>query len=190
MHKVRGNYSSFTGRSSENICSRTSEGAQETGGQKQDETQFITPKNGAFMSFIPRLKKANALFLQVFFSISSGFGPNSGFKCCVFLTLWKTLLLRLLFHPIVKSWIPIGHFSWVSCTPLFCGRNGGYHDFLHFLRESYFYKTLFKWVCGFWDLFWQHPVALNICHLASLLERVLCHSSKRCGLLGSFATPI
>jgi hypothetical protein len=45
-------------------------------------------------------------------------------------------------------------------------------------------------VCGFWDLFWQHPVALNICHLASLLERVLCHSSKRCGLLGSFATPI
>ncbi len=73
--------------------------------------------------------------------------------------------------------------------PLFCGRNWGYHDFLHFLRESYSQKTLFKWVCGFWDCFGNTPVALNICHLASLFARV-CHSSKKCGLLGCFATPI
>jgi hypothetical protein len=43
MHKVRGNYSSCTVRSSENICS-SSAGAQEKGkrGPKQDETQFTT----------------------------------------------------------------------------------------------------------------------------------------------------
>jgi hypothetical protein len=41
MPKGRGNYSSCTGRSSENICSSSSSGgAQEKG--KQDETQFIT----------------------------------------------------------------------------------------------------------------------------------------------------
>jgi hypothetical protein len=51
MHKVRGNYSNCTPRSSENICS-SSGGAQENGnrGSKQDETQFGT-KSGAFLSF-------------------------------------------------------------------------------------------------------------------------------------------
>jgi len=50
MHKVRGNYSSPTCRSGENIC-RSSGGAQEKGktGSKQDETQFGT-KSGAFLS--------------------------------------------------------------------------------------------------------------------------------------------
>jgi hypothetical protein len=44
MHKVRGNYNSCTGRSSENICSGSSGGAQEKGkrGSKHAETEFIT----------------------------------------------------------------------------------------------------------------------------------------------------
>jgi len=43
MHKVRSNYSSYTCRSSEKICS-SSGGAQEKGktGSKPDETQFGT----------------------------------------------------------------------------------------------------------------------------------------------------
>ncbi len=51
MHKVRGNYSSCTGRSSENICN-SSGGNQEEKGKtcsKPDETQFDT-KSGAFLS--------------------------------------------------------------------------------------------------------------------------------------------
>jgi hypothetical protein len=50
MHKVEGNYSSCTGRSSENICSIGGGGNHERGnrGSKQDETQ-ITTKNGAFL---------------------------------------------------------------------------------------------------------------------------------------------
>jgi len=46
MHKVRGTYSSCTGRSSENICSNSG-GAQEKKGKrgsKQDETQFTKKK--------------------------------------------------------------------------------------------------------------------------------------------------
>jgi hypothetical protein len=34
---------------------------------------------------------ANVNFLQVKKKISTGFGPNSRFWCCIFLTLWKTL---------------------------------------------------------------------------------------------------
>jgi len=78
MHKVRGNYSSCTCGSSENICS-SSGVDQEKGkkGSKQDETQFGT-KNGAFLSFTPTLK-ANVFFCRFFLKISPGFGPNSGF---------------------------------------------------------------------------------------------------------------
>jgi hypothetical protein len=43
MHKVRGNNNSCRGRSSENICSSSSGGAQGKGA-KQDETQFTTKK--------------------------------------------------------------------------------------------------------------------------------------------------
>jgi len=51
MHKVRGNYSNCTRRSSENICS-SSGCTQENGnrGSNQDESQFGT-KSGAFLSF-------------------------------------------------------------------------------------------------------------------------------------------
>jgi hypothetical protein len=51
MHKVRGNYSNCTSRSSKNICS-SSGCAQENGnrGSDQDETQFGT-KSGAFLRF-------------------------------------------------------------------------------------------------------------------------------------------
>ncbi len=58
-----------------------------------------------------------------------------------------------------------------------------------FLKRIIFQENTFQvgvWLLG---LFWQHPFTLNICHLASLFERV-CHSSKRCRLLGSFATTI
>jgi len=53
MHKVRGNYSSCTCRSSENICSSCGD-AQEKGkrGSKQKGTQVGT-KNGAFLSSTP-----------------------------------------------------------------------------------------------------------------------------------------
>jgi hypothetical protein len=56
MHKVRGNYSSCTSRSSENICSSSggAHGKRKEGGAKQDETQFTT-KNGAFLSFFKLL---------------------------------------------------------------------------------------------------------------------------------------
>ncbi len=54
MHEVRGNYSSPTRRSSENICS-SSGGAQEQGktGSKQDETQFGTKSGAKFLSLTP-----------------------------------------------------------------------------------------------------------------------------------------
>jgi hypothetical protein len=62
-------------------------------------------------------------------------------------------------------------------------------SFISFLKRIIFLENTFQ--VGFWllGLFWGHQVALNICHLASLFER-MCHSSKRCRLLGSFATPI
>ncbi len=53
--------------------------------ERQDETQFTTKIDG-FLSFI-----ANVLFCR-FFKISPCVWPNSGFWCCVFLTLWITLL--------------------------------------------------------------------------------------------------
>jgi hypothetical protein len=66
MHKVRGNYSSCTGRSSENICN-SSGGAQEKGKtcSKPDETQFGT-KSGAFLSLNPHRLNANVLFCRFF----------------------------------------------------------------------------------------------------------------------------
>ncbi len=62
MHKVRGNYSSCTCRSSENICSNSGV-AQEKGKteSKQDENQLST-KSGAFLSL-----KANVLFCRFSF---------------------------------------------------------------------------------------------------------------------------
>jgi hypothetical protein len=65
MHKVRGHYSSCTSRSSENICSRSSGGAQEKGkrGPKQAETK-VYPLG------------CSCTFLQGFFLISPGFGTK------------------------------------------------------------------------------------------------------------------
>jgi hypothetical protein len=57
--------------------------------ERQDETQFTTKIDG-FLSFIPRW------MLMYFFAglcwISRCVWPNSGFWCCVFLTLRITLL--------------------------------------------------------------------------------------------------
>jgi hypothetical protein len=66
MHKDRGNYSSCTCRSSENICS-SSGGAQEKGKDwsKPDETQFGHSK-WCISEFEPPLK-ANVLFWRFFF---------------------------------------------------------------------------------------------------------------------------
>ncbi len=87
MHKGRGNYSSCTCGSSENIGSRSG-GAQEKG--KRGETQFGT-KNGAFLSFTPLLK-AIVLVCRFFLNLTPGFEPNSGLWCCVFLALRNTLM--------------------------------------------------------------------------------------------------
>jgi hypothetical protein len=52
--------------------------------ERQDETQFTTKIYG-FLRFIPRLN-ANVLFCSFFF-FSPCVRPNSGFWCCVLLTL-------------------------------------------------------------------------------------------------------
>jgi hypothetical protein len=78
MHKVRGNYSSCTGKSNENRSKQSinsSGSAHEKkerdggGGVKQDETQFTTEKKGCISEFHPCQKlKVNVLFfLQVLF---------------------------------------------------------------------------------------------------------------------------
>jgi hypothetical protein len=53
--------------------------AQEKGnrGSEQDETQFTTQKNGAFLSLTPSPLKASVLFCSFFFNLTR-FGPNSG----------------------------------------------------------------------------------------------------------------
>jgi hypothetical protein len=65
MHKVRGNYSNCTCRSS------SSGGAEEKGktGSKQDETRFGT-KSGAFLSLALRPLKANVLFCKFFLNFT------------------------------------------------------------------------------------------------------------------------
>jgi hypothetical protein len=70
MHKVRGNYSNCTCRSSEKICS-SSGGAEEKGktGSKRDETQIGT-KSGAFLSLALRPLKANVLFCKFFLNFT------------------------------------------------------------------------------------------------------------------------
>jgi hypothetical protein len=73
MHKVRGNCSSCTCRSSENICS-SSRGALEKGktGSKPDETQFDT-KSGAFLSLNPPHPLRLMYFFAGFFNNLSRF---------------------------------------------------------------------------------------------------------------------
>ncbi len=83
MHKVRGNYSSCTCRSSENICS-SSGGAHEKGKRDQNRMK-LSLANGRLMY----------TFGGFFLIISAGFGPNPGYWCRVFLTLRKTLLKTL-----------------------------------------------------------------------------------------------
>ncbi len=57
--------------------------------ESQDETQFTTKIDG-FLSFIPRWV---LMYSFAGFSwISPCVWPNSGFWCCVFLTLWITLM--------------------------------------------------------------------------------------------------
>ncbi len=57
-----------------------------------DETQFTTKIDG-FLSFIPHWMLI--YFFAGFFWMSPCVWPNSGFWCCVFLTLRLTLLFKL-----------------------------------------------------------------------------------------------
>jgi hypothetical protein len=104
MHKVQDNYSSFTGRNSENICSSSGGpwGAQAE--CKRDEAQFITV-HGAFLSFTPLLE-GYCSFLEVFKKIPPCFGPHLGFWYRVFLTLRKIIIIcwKLLEHCVTYTW--------------------------------------------------------------------------------------
>ncbi len=67
---------------------------KERAGSKHDETQFTTKKKGSIFHFQYiswRLMYVLFLMQVLFIWISPGFGPNSGFWCCVCLTLPKTL---------------------------------------------------------------------------------------------------
>jgi len=80
-------YSSPTGRSNENICN-SSGGAQEKG--KDRIKPNLPPKVMVFSLSTPL--NANVLFCNL-----TCVRPNSGFLCCVFLTLRITLLTQLRF---------------------------------------------------------------------------------------------
>jgi len=86
MYKVRGNYSSCTCRSSENLCSSNG-GAQE---KRKDRVKTgwklsLAQKVGAFLSLTPGWRLL--YFCGGFLKISPGFGPNSEYWCRVFMTL-------------------------------------------------------------------------------------------------------
>ncbi len=80
------NYSRCTGRSSENLCS--SSGAAQVN-ERRDETQKSIKIDG-FLSFIPPWMLM--YFLAGIFLISPCVWPNSGYWCCLFLTLQISLL--------------------------------------------------------------------------------------------------
>ncbi len=72
-------------------------------GQNRMKLSLAPKKNGAFPSFIPPLK-AKVPFLQGFFLISPGFGPNSEFWCRVFpnftknsIISWKCSSIQMVF---------------------------------------------------------------------------------------------
>ncbi len=86
------NHNNCTGRSSENLCSSSHRGAQEERrtGWNSENHQF---KIDGFLSFIPALN-SNVLFCR-FLKISPCVWPNSGYWCCLFLTLPISLLASL-----------------------------------------------------------------------------------------------
>jgi hypothetical protein len=103
MHKVRGNYSSCTCRSSKNICS-SSGGAQEKGkrGSKHDETQFTT-KNGGILKFTlasPPFHNlnANVLFDRFVFDLTRFWTKLKVLVLCFPDFTWKTLLCKKYIH--------------------------------------------------------------------------------------------
>jgi hypothetical protein len=115
MHKVRGNYSSCTGKSSENICN-SSGGAQEKRKtcSKPDETRFGT-KSGAFLSLTPHPLNANVLFCRFFSNITRFWTKLR----VLVLTLQNTLLRNeLCIQPDPRQWqtlknqLPMWHFQW------------------------------------------------------------------------------
>jgi hypothetical protein len=87
--------------------------------ERQDETQFTTKIDG-FLSFIPRWMLM--YFFAGFLLISPCVWPNSGFWCCVFLTLRITLIsgkilvsFRGFFEDYILAWWNV----WVSIVLLF-----------------------------------------------------------------------
>jgi len=85
MHKVRGNYSSCTCKSSENISSNNG-GALEKGktGRKPDETQCRT-KSGSFLSWTPC--RAPLLGLAPPHLQTPGIAPNSSLLTTIYLCI-------------------------------------------------------------------------------------------------------
>jgi len=90
--------------------------------ERQDETQFTTKMDG-FLSFIRPLN-AYVLFCR-FFLISPCVWPNSGFWCCVFLTLHITLMRETFFNSSSAN-----HYGWPITSSQF-------HLFLSSWRALY-----------------------------------------------------
>jgi hypothetical protein len=83
--------------------------------ERQDETQFTTKIDG-FLSFIPPWMVM--YFFAGFFWISPCVWPNSGFWCCVFLTLRITLLCDYLCtFQIQTHFVKLNYFLMVSSFP-------------------------------------------------------------------------
>jgi hypothetical protein len=92
------NYNSCTDRNSEKIGS-SSGGAQDNG---KTGWNSVYHQNWWFSEFHLTLNANNVLFCRFFILISPCVWPNSGFWCCVFLTLRITLLSLL--NPHLPPW--------------------------------------------------------------------------------------
>jgi hypothetical protein len=83
--------------------------------ERQDETQFTTQKkNDGFLSFTPGWMLM--YFFAGFFWISPCVWPNSGFWCCVFLTLQITLIYPSWTHETKQQHICAVQRNWPSSS--------------------------------------------------------------------------
>jgi hypothetical protein len=143
MQKFRGNYSSCTSRNSENICSRAAvEALTGKRGSKQDETQFITKKLVHLWGSTPPPLKANVMYFFASFFCESHLvlDQTQDDSSAVFSWLYGKLY-NLDSYPMQLSnlgYLPIGHFSWVSCTHYFVVEMVALMISFISLRESYF----------------------------------------------------
>jgi hypothetical protein len=118
--------------------------------ERQDETQFTTKIDG-FLSFIPRWMLI--YFFADSFWISPCVWPNSGFWCCVFLTLRISYIITTVCLSVRPTTVP--RFNWRGGTgpdsrtvPHFngpaerwrerTGREGVWREVFFFLFPSFF----------------------------------------------------